>query len=240
MFSGSRASSALLKTVGRQRSQRKHWLVAGSLISRFASQFRFTLDHPKLKPDERESYEKNGFLIVKNVFEPQELQKFAKRFEDIACGKVKVPGLTVMRDVTLKDVKNPDVYVVNKLQDLFLDDELFEYCKFPKVLDYAEAFVGTNQMAMHTMLINKPPDLGALTSRHPLHQDLHYFPFRPADRVVCAWTALERVNRENGCLVGIPGSHKGSLLEHDYPEWKGGVNKAYHGIRDYEKVISYC
>lgn len=235
MFSGSRASSALLKTVG-GRHQQQHWLVGGTLISRFASQFRFTLDHPKLKPDERESYEKNGFLIVKNVFEPRELERFAKRFEDIACGKVKVPGLTVMRDVALKDVKNPDVYVVNKLQDLFLDDELFEYCKFPKVLDYAEAFVGPNQMAMHTMLINKPPDSGELTSRHPLHQDLHYFPFRPADRVVCAWTAIERVNRENGCLVGIPGSHKGQLLVHDYPKWEGGVNKAYHGIQDYEKV----
>jgi phytanoyl-CoA hydroxylase len=38
-------------------------------------------------------------------------------------------------------------------------------------------------MAMHTMLINKPPDPGTLTSRHPLHQDLYYFPFRPADKV---------------------------------------------------------
>jgi hypothetical protein len=36
---------------------------------------------------------------------------------------------------------------------------------------------------MHTMLINKPPDPGTLTSRHPLHQDLYYFPFRPADKV---------------------------------------------------------
>ena len=25
-------------------------------------------------------------------------------------------------------------------------------------------------MAMHTMLINKPPDPGSKTSRHPLHQ----------------------------------------------------------------------
>ncbi len=51
-----------------------------------------------------------------------------------------------------------------------------------------------------------------MSSRHPLHQDLHYFPFRPEHRIVCAWTAMQTVNRENGCLVVIPGTHKGELL----------------------------
>ena len=48
------------------------------------------------------------------------------------------------------------------------------------MLDYVECFTGPNIMAMHTMLINKPPDPGTRTSRHPMHQDLHYFPFRSA------------------------------------------------------------
>lgn len=70
------------------------------------------------------------------------------------------------------------------------------------------------------MFINKPPDSGALTSRHPLHQDLYYFPLRPADRIVAAWTALEEVTTSNGCLVVIPGSHRGELLPHGYPDWE--------------------
>ena len=40
----------------------------------------------------------------------------------------------------------------------------------PRILDYAEAFTGPNIQAVHTMLINKPPDSGKKTSRHPLHQ----------------------------------------------------------------------
>lgn len=36
---------------------------------------------------------------------------------------------------------------------------------------------------------------GSGTSRHPMHQDLHYFPFRPADAICCSWTALVPVNR---------------------------------------------
>lgn len=53
-----------------------------------------------------------------------------------------------------------------------------------------------------------------------MHQDLHYFPFRPVDKIVCAWTAMEKVNRQNGCLVVVPGTHTGTLHEHDYPEWE--------------------
>lgn len=139
----------------------------------------------------------------------------------------------MMRDVTLrKEDGVSGQRAVTKIQDFQFDDTLFSYCLLPEILDHVESIVGPNVMAMHTMLINKPPDTGSLTSRHPLHQDLHYFPFRPADRIVCAWTAMERVHRGNGCLVVQPGSHKspGRLLEHGYPQWEGGVNKFYHGI----------
>ena len=44
------------------------------------------------------------------------------------------------------------------------------YVMNPRILDYVEAFTGPNIQAMHTMLINKPPDSGKKTSRHPLHQ----------------------------------------------------------------------
>ncbi|TSK13243.1 Phytanoyl-CoA dioxygenase, peroxisomal [Bagarius yarrelli] len=140
-----------------------------------------------------------------------------------------------MRDVSIaKSEFVQGEKAVTKLQDFQEDQELFRYCTLPQIIKYVECFTGPNIMAMHTMLINKPPDTGKKTSRHPMHQDLHYFPFRPADRIVCAWTAMENVNRQNGCLVVLPGTHKGTLKEHVYPDWEGGVNKMYHGIRDYD------
>ena len=44
---------------------------------------------------------------------------------------------------------------------------------------------------------------------------------------------MEHVGKENGCLVVLAGSHKNKegLLRHEYPEWEGGVNKMYHGVR---------
>ena len=141
-----------------------------------------------------------------------------------------------MKDVSLRDKKDvPPERLVYKLQNLAYEDILGSYVDHSDVLDFVENFTGPNITAMHTMLINKPPDAGTLTSRHPWHQDLHYFPFRPADRIVASWTAMEKIDGANGCLCVFPGTHRspGELLRHDYPQREeGGVNKMFHGVRD--------
>ena len=30
----------------------------------------------------------------------------------------------------------------------------------------------------------------------------------------------EKIDRNNGCLVVLPGTHKTELLQHRYPEWE--------------------
>ncbi|XP_074999866.1 phytanoyl-CoA dioxygenase, peroxisomal-like [Calonectris borealis] len=124
---------------------------------------------------------------------------------------------------------------VNKVHDFREDEELFRYCILPEILKYVECFTGPNIMAMQMMLINKLPDPGNLSSRHPMHQDLHYFPFRPADRIVCSWTAMERASRDNGCLVVQPGTHKEPLKPHGYPKWESPPIKFFHGLLDYDE-----
>ncbi|PWA20032.1 hypothetical protein CCH79_00016053 [Gambusia affinis] len=182
---------------------------------------RYSFDTGILTPEQRLFYEENGFLLIKNLVSETDIDRFRKEFERICRQEVKVPGLIVMRDVAIaKSEFVPDQRAVSKLQDFQEDPELFRYCALPQILKYVECFTGPNIMAMHTMLINKPPDAGKKTSRHPMHQDLHYFPFRPTDYIVCAWTAMERVTRQNGCLVVLPGTHKGVLREHDYPDWE--------------------
>lgn len=47
-------------------------------------------------------------------------------------------------------------------------------------------------------------------------QDLFYFPFRPAEKIVAAWTAMEKVEVENGCLFVVPRSHNYPLYDHNY------------------------
>ncbi|XP_041058276.1 phytanoyl-CoA dioxygenase, peroxisomal [Carcharodon carcharias] len=195
----------------------------------------YTLESQLLTPEQRQFYEDNGFLLIKKLVSDEDIKLFRDEFERICRREVEVPMLTIMRDVGATKMEYvQDQQAVSKIQNFENDEVLFKYCCLPEILKYVECFTGPNIMAMHTMLINKPPDTGKKTSRHPLHQDLHYFPFRPADQIVCAWTAMERVDRSNGCLVVLPGTHRGTMKQHDYPEWSDGVNKMYHGICDYE------
>lgn len=57
-----------------------------------------------------------------------------KEFEQISRQEVKVPGLVVMRDVSIaKSEFVPDQKAVSKLQDFQEDPELFRYCTLPQV-----------------------------------------------------------------------------------------------------------
>jgi phytanoyl-CoA hydroxylase len=186
-----------------------------------------------LTQDQRVFYEKNGFIVFKRLFDMDELDVWAKRFVAIANGEIERSFfMTVMRDITLAKQKgvSGEKFIV-KLNDFHNDPVLWEYIRSEKMLRIVSGIIGDGGLtAIHNMLINKPPDVGVGSSRHPLHQDLWYFPHRPSERIVATWTAMQDIDEKNGCLVVDPGTHKGELFMHEYPK-DGVVNKAYHGIQ---------
>lgn len=196
--------------------------------------YEFTVPNDVLTKEQRDFYEKNGYIVFKKLIPQEDLDRYKRHFQKLCSGEApRVPTMTVMRDVSIKHEKSArGEHMITKIQDFQDDPEIFAYCQTPELLDIVAAFTGPNVKSIHSMLINKPPNVGD-SGRHPFHQDLYYFPMRPANRIVAAWTAMERIDRTNGCLSVIAGSHKGPLLPHGYPEWDGKVNKAYHGILNY-------
>eukprot|EP01083_Nonionella_stella_P016909 47210_1 len=207
------------------------------------SQFEYTVSDSMLTAEQRKSYEKNGFIVIKKLLTPPEVEKYYNRFDELCANPQDgSPAMIIMRDVSLGDLKKKDrktERVVTKLQMWAYDRVLWTYPTNKRVVPYLESIIGQDIRACHFMSINKPPDPGLLSSRHPLHQDQWYFPFAPSKHIVCSWTALQHINRNNGCLVVVPGTHKwnsnlgigGKLLPHGYPKaWHGPVNKAYHGL----------
>ena len=179
---------------------------------------------------ERQLYRERGFSVVRKLFPEAEVEAFRKRFLSIVNEEVEpAPGMLVMRDVMVAKgavVAKSKAASIAKIQDLQGDPVFFEgYMTHPRLLDLVQAYTGSDIKSIHSMLINKPP---GVDGRHPLHQDLLYFPFRPADAIVATWTALEACNKENGCLVVVPGSHKGELLKHTNPDWEW-LNFGYFG-----------
>jgi len=184
-----------------------------------------------------EQYWRDGFVVVPGLLERADIDPWLARLSDIVEGRVPpAEGMLVMKDVMVaKGAVTPgsQMEAIAKIQDYEKDPVLDSYTTHPKVLDCIERFVGRDVQTIHTMLINKPPNVDG---RHPLHQDLLYFPFRPADKIVASWTALERVTKENGCLVVIPGTHRGELLPHENPEWDY-LNGGYFGAANLGDVM---
>jgi phytanoyl-CoA hydroxylase len=193
-------------------------------------------DNP-IRDEMLDAYWKDGFVVAPGLLPQEDLDRWNDRLLDIVEGRVEPSkGMLVMRDVMVaKGAVKPGTKLeaIAKIQDYENDPVLDSYTTHDRVLDCVERFIGHDVQTIHTMLINKPPNVDG---RHPLHQDLLYFPFRPADRIVASWTALERVTKENGCLVVIPGSHKGELLQHENPDFEY-LNGGYFGVREVGDVL---
>lgn len=117
-----------------------------------------TKETHRLTVDQRIFYETNGYLVIPQLISHDVLEKCTQRFDDIVDGKVDRGMMTVMRDVI-------DRKSVNKIQDINHDSIFRSYIENKKLLDTVEIFTGPNIIAMHSMLIAKPPDSGLDSSR---------------------------------------------------------------------------
>ncbi|XP_028136767.1 phytanoyl-CoA dioxygenase, peroxisomal isoform X2 [Diabrotica virgifera virgifera] len=192
---------------------------------------RYTHPSSKLTLAQRQFYERNGFIVVRKNVSPELIEVLNQRFIDICEDRADDMQCFVIKDPVLRKKGLKGEAVMNKLQDFVFDPVLSRYCMEKSLVDAVENIIGPNITVAHSMLINKPPDTDPDISRHPMHQDLHYFPFRPADKIVASWTAMQRVDENNGCLFVVPGSHiDNPLLPHIYPEGKN--NAMYHGVQN--------
>ena len=196
----------------------------------------------RIGEEELAHYWKHGFVVVRQLFDAESIENWKERLRAVIDGDVEPSEhMLVMKDVMVAKgrVKPKErAEAIAKLQDFEQDPVLFSYSKDSRVLDCVEAIIGPDIITLHTMLINKPPNVDG---RHPLHQDIIYFPYRPGDKIVGTWTALERATKENGCLVGVPGTHTSEILAHENPDW-GDINFGYfsaHGVGADERRLHF-
>jgi phytanoyl-CoA hydroxylase len=184
-----------------------------------------------LSDGQLEGYWRDGFVVLRRLFSAEEIAPWLARTRALASGSAPPPlGMKIVRDVMVaKGAVQPATpeHAVCKINFFERDDVLMDYARAPQLLDAAASILGPDVTFVNSMVVAKPP---GVDGRHPLHQDLLYFGFRPGDAVLGTWTALEPVTRANGCLSVLPGSHRGELEPHEYPDWDY-VNAAFVGVR---------
>jgi ectoine hydroxylase-related dioxygenase (phytanoyl-CoA dioxygenase family) len=82
-----------------------------------------------------------------------------------------------------------------------------------EALDLVEPLIGPNIGLWSSHFIAKEPHVGRAT---PWHEDSAYWAgrFDRLDKIVTIWLALDRTDRENGCMRVIPGTHDNGFSEY--------------------------
>ena len=83
-----------------------------------------------------------------------------------------------------------------------------------EVLDVVEPLIGPNIGLWSSHFISKEPLVGRAT---PWHEDSAYWQGRldRMDQIVTVWLAIDKVDRENGCMRVIPGTHTNGFSEYE-------------------------
>lgn len=141
------------------------------------------------------AYRQQGYLLYHHqVFSPEKLAHLESIFEEHLAQK----GSKLSDELDTPHFHDP------RLLDFLLSDE---------VLDLVEPLIGPNIALWSSHFICKDPYIGRAT---PWHEDSAYWNGRISryDRIVTVWLALDRSNKENGCMRVIPGSHHNGFSEY--------------------------
>lgn len=99
---------------------------ASSIEPSSSGRYRYTIDSTcagVLSDDQRDFYEKNGFVVIPGLVPQEKLDQYRERFRQICSREVSVPGLTIMRDVAIaKSGVGTNERTVNKIQDFQVID----------------------------------------------------------------------------------------------------------------------
>jgi ectoine hydroxylase-related dioxygenase (phytanoyl-CoA dioxygenase family) len=96
----------------------------------------------------------------------------------------------------------------------FHEPALLEFLLSAEALDLVEPLIGPDILLWSSHFICKDPFTGRAT---PWHEDSAYWNGRVSqyNKIVTIWLALDRSNKENGCMRVIPGSHTNGFSEYE-------------------------
>ena len=169
----------------------------------------------KLTPEERSSWDENGYFIRYDVFTKEENDFLAQIADDIATGKRPFRAQNVHRNAMVRDGKTeasgPNaMHAIHHINHY--SPEFLERTRDPRLTDPVVDLIGPDLLGLNNLYIWKPPKIGL---GFPWHQDKWYFNRQYiTTKTVGTWTAIDAADIENGCLYVIPGSHKKGVREH--------------------------
>ncbi len=178
------------------------------------------------------TYQRDGFLVLDGFLPPADCDALQARAAELVAAFD--PGLarTVFssrdqghaRDRSFREsggairfffeeqaTDQPLPLALNKIGHALHDlDPVFDrISRRPRLAGLAQALGFAQPLLLQSMYLFKQPHIGAEVG---WHQDATYLHTRPST-VTGFWVALDDADRDNGCLMALPGAHRGPLRE---------------------------
>lgn len=163
-------------------------------------------DH--LSKEQVASYDRDGYLVIKNLFTQEEIDKL---YESAVESSIMKKNAMDLNDQTGKKTKLTLWFTPG--------NDVFGYLIRSERMVYAVGeLLGTDSPVchFHTKLMQKEPRVGGAWE---WHQDYGYWyknQFIFPDQLMSVMVALTPANKENGCLQVIRGSHKMGRVNHGF------------------------
>ena len=156
--------------------------------------------------DRTASFQENGFILLKRVFNPEDCQETANILSGYTEDVIRLSSMG--EDVTnrwyLKHRTDNGV-----LYDIYQRFPVVRrFCENQQIVDFLREYFRKSIYLYVSSYLYKPGDRDNVV---PWHQDFLSRP-RESEKVL-AWVSLDHSNQNNGCLEVIPGSHKDGFKE---------------------------
>ena len=150
----------------------------------------------------REAYRSQGFVLVSGIFERETVAGMIDHYMAMRAEGPK-PGDFGGGP---EDPDDPTHRYPRLINMHAWDRQSLAWAEEPRLLAVLESLIDDKPVLNQTMLYFKPPG----GRGQGLHQDQQYITIEP---LVGVWVALEKSDRQVGCMTVVPGSHRGGLLE---------------------------
>ena len=159
--------------------------------------------------EEVEFYEENGYLAVEQVLTSDEVHELRCVTDEFVKQSQHVTHHTDVYDLEpdhsqehprVRRIKNPNLHHV--VYDRVL--------RHPGILDIVSQLIGSEIRYQTTKLNLKCPNVGSPVQ---WHQDWSFYP-HTNDDMLAVGVAIDDMTLENGCLLVLPGSHRGPVHNH--------------------------
>lgn len=149
----------------------------------------------KLTKEQKQHFEREGYLIVKGLFSAEDLQEIDVTFEGIAMQAV--PGY--FEPDLHADGSDPLKRYPRVMHPHRFNETAKKYMLHQPVMQVLADLYDEEALAAQSMFYYKPPG----SRGQALHQDNFYLQVEPGN-CIAAWTAIDAADEDNGGLLVVP------------------------------------